>query len=76
MRVRYALLTILACVWLLATAAVSVATVALVSESGWSELPLFAWLLLGGLFAVALPVLLYGDYRWVIRADEAELGAS
>ncbi len=67
---RY-LLIILSCLWLVAAALVSIATVALVAESGWSELPLAAWLMLAALFGVALPLLLYAGYRWVLRADVA-----
>ena len=68
MRVRQATLLVLGCAWLLAAVAVTVATVSLVSESGWSDMPAFAWLCLAGLFGVALPGLLWANHQWVWRA--------
>jgi hypothetical protein len=40
-----------------------VATASPVAESGWSELPAFAWVMLVGVFGVALPALVYAEYR-------------
>ena len=67
MRRRYAVLAVLGLVWLLAAGAVSVAAASLVAESGWAELPIFAWILLAVIFGVALPSLLLGGYKWVNR---------
>jgi hypothetical protein len=66
---RARLLIILGCAWLFAAAAVGIATVSLVDESGWSELPLFGWLALAGVFGVAPLALAYGTFRWVARPE-------
>ena len=67
MRTRKVLLTVLAVGWTIAVAVVGIATLSLVAESGWSELPAFAWLLLAVLFGICLPGLCMGAYRWVIN---------
>jgi hypothetical protein len=65
MRLRYTVLAVLGCVWLLAAGTVSVAAASLVAESGWAEMPIFAWVFLAVIFGVALPGLLFGGYKWV-----------
>lgn len=61
---RQLVVAVLGCTWVFAAAFVTIATVSLVYESGWGEMPAFAWVLLFLVFGVALPGLLLAWYKW------------
>jgi hypothetical protein len=71
MKMRYIILSAVSAAWLFVALVISVAAISLVAESGFSEMPVLAWLAVAIVFGVALPALLFGGYRWVFAGREA-----
>ena len=58
------IVVLLAALWLGVTAFMTVATVTIGVEDGWSEVPPWAWVADVLLYGVALPGLMFGWYKW------------